>query len=690
MKLCTRRLWSLVGTLLYTYFAPLAFAQSAAPPTTSPEAFFRNADVAEAVLSPSGKRLAITTSKGGGRVSLVVLGLEPGAVASRIAQFADVDIRDVVWVNDTRLLFSVVDQSEGTYTQAAWPGLYTVNADGSDTKELIQRKTYRITNFSSKSKALEPNHVLLKVPVSQDHTPNDEVLVGKVNIANDRTLSNLYPLWLNVVTGKSRTTFFDPPSDAVRWIFDSKGEPRVVFTLRENVRVAYWRGPGMTEWKQIVQGSLLELPFTPHAVDDAGNLFVTQTGADGFTVLKRFDFATMQPEAQALVSTPGFDFTGQLMLERGTGAAQGVRVVTDAETVVWFDERLKALQATVDQALPGHVNRISCRQCKTDQAVVLVRSFSDKNPGRLVIYRPKAAEGQAQWQAISHVKDGIDPRQMARVDFQRIQARDGRDLPVWLTLPQGVQAGKPAPAVVMVHGGPWVRGGQWAWNPMNQYLASLGYVVIEPEFRGSKGYGDAHFKAGWKQWGQAMQNDVADALLWAQQQKIATDKACIAGASYGGYSTLMGLVRHPTLYQCGIAWVAVTDLHLLVKGSWWVQDDISDISRKHTVPEMVGDAEKDADQISANSPVLLAKHMKAPLLMAFGVDDKRVPLAHGKRMREALQAEGLEPEWVTYAFEGHGWMMQKTKLDFAKRVATFLGQHLPVSPAAEMSMLEKK
>jgi dipeptidyl aminopeptidase/acylaminoacyl peptidase len=187
-----------------------------------------------------------------------------------------------------------------------------------------------------------------------------------------------------------------------------------------------------------------------------------------------------------------------------------------------------------------------------------------------------------------------------------------------------------------------------------------------------------------------MQNDVADALLWAQQQKITTDKACIAGASYGGYSTLMGLVRHPTLYQCGMAWVAVTDLHLLVKGSWWVQDDISDINRKHTVPEMVGDAEKDADLISANSPVLLAQQIKAPLLLAFGEDDKRVPLAHGKRMREALQAVGTEPEWISYPFEGHGWMMQKTKLDFAKRVATFLGQHLPVSPAAEMSMLEKK
>jgi dipeptidyl aminopeptidase/acylaminoacyl peptidase len=231
---------------------------------------------------------------------------------------------------------------------------------------------------------------------------------------------------------------------------------------------------------------------------------------------------------------------------------------------------------------------------------------------------------------------------------------------------------------VLVHGGPWVRDGQWTWSSMGQFLASRGYVVIEPEFRGSTGYGEAHFKAGWKQWGQAMQDDVADALLWAQAQKLATDKVCIAGASYGGYSTLMGLVRQPELYRCGIAWLAVTDLPLYVTGSWWVDDDISELLRRHTVPDMVGDAEKDADMLARNSPVLLASHIKAPVLLAFGDADRRVPLAHGKRMREAMQKAGQEPEWVSYSGEGHGWAKLTTRLDFAQRVEKFLAQHLPV------------
>jgi dipeptidyl aminopeptidase/acylaminoacyl peptidase len=211
---------------------------------------------------------------------------------------------------------------------------------------------------------------------------------------------------------------------------------------------------------------------------------------------------------------------------------------------------------------------------------------------------------------------------------------------------------------------------------MQQFLASRGYVVIEPEFRGSTGYGEAHFKAGFKQWGQAMQDDVADALLWAQQQGLASSKACIAGASYGGYSTLMGLVRHPELYRCGISYLAVTDLELLLKGSWFVNDDTSGLSRKHTLPQKIGDLQTDAEMIRANSPVRQAARIKAPVLLAMGELDVRVPLTHGTRMKEALEAAGNPPEWVVYPGEGHGWALPKHRIDFAERVERFLAQHL--------------
>ncbi|MBW8894061.1 MAG: prolyl oligopeptidase family serine peptidase, partial [Burkholderiales bacterium] len=165
-------------------------------------------------------------------------------------------------------------------------------------------------------------------------------------------------------------------------------------------------------------------------------------------------------------------------------------------------------------------------------------------------------------------------------------------------------------------------------------------------------------------------------LRWAQAQGIASDKACIAGSSYGGYSTLMGLIKDPELYRCGVAWMALADLDLYLSGSWWVNDDISSTGRKYSLPEMVGDAEKDAAMIAANSPVRQAARIKAPLLLAFGEADRRVPLAHGERLRKALREAGNDPVWLTYPGEGHGFGIVKNRVDFADRMAAFLAQYL--------------
>jgi dipeptidyl aminopeptidase/acylaminoacyl peptidase len=125
-----------------------------------------------------------------------------------------------------------------------------------------------------------------------------------------------------------------------------------------------------------------------------------------------------------------------------------------------------------------------------------------------------------------------------------------------------------------------------------------------------------------------------------------------------------------------VASFALTDLKLYLSGSWWIEDDISSVGRKYTLPEMVGDATKDAAMIEANSPVNLAARIKAPVLLAFGEDDLRVPLAHGKRMRDALIEAGNAPEWVTYPGEGHGFALLKNRVDFALRMEAFLAKYL--------------
>lgn len=662
MKQSKRWLAALAGLLI-------AHTTLAAPPA---QAFFRDPDIADAVLSPSGRQLALVTSRGSDRLGLGVFDLDTGK-AVRAAQFSDGDVVQVHWVNDKRLIFSVVDHAEGSGRLRGAPGLFGINADGSELRQLVRRMGRPLISDGSSRNArvLDWNHLLLRVPTPKAGGTNEEVLV--VEMALDES-GRQTPLWLNTRTGRTRTTEITIPPDTVGWLTDARGELRVARTRRDGRIGALWRGPGRSDWQPLFDSGLFDAPFIPAAVDNAGQLYVTRaTGKAGQTVLTRYDFERRAPQSKALVETPGFDFNGRV-LDDGDGAALGVRVLIDGETTVWHDPVMKELQAKADALFAGRINRIDCRRCGAPDMVALVRSYSDRDPGQYWLYQAQPPEGEKPWRAVGRVRDDIKPAEMASMEFQRIAARDGRDLPVWVTRP--ADAAGPLPAVVLVHGGPWVRGAQWRWRGEAQFLASRGYVVIEPEFRGSTGYGVSHFRAGFKQWGQAMQDDVADALLWAQKQGLASDKACIAGASYGGYSTLMGLVRHAELYRCGAASLAVTDLELLLKGSWFVDDDTSGASRLYRLPQTIGDLQKDADMIIANSPVRQAARIKAPVLLAFGEDDRRVPLAHGKRMRDALTEAGNPPEWITYDGEGHGFAALKNRVDFAQRLEAFLAKHL--------------
>jgi dipeptidyl aminopeptidase/acylaminoacyl peptidase len=265
---------------------------------------------------------------------------------------------------------------------------------------------------------------------------------------------------------------------------------------------------------------------------------------------------------------------------------------------------------------------------------------------------------------------------MGRQQFIRYKARDGLEIPALLTLPPGDKRSG-LPLVVLVHGGPYVRGSTWGWNPQSQFLASRGYAVLEPEYRGSTGFGVKHFKAGWKQWGLAMQNDIADGTRWAIAKGIVDPKRiCIAGASYGGYATLMGLVNDPDLYKCGVDWVGVTDINLLYNGSWNFASDMSAEWKKYGMPDMVGDQVKDAAQLKATSPLEQAARITQPVLMAYGGVDVRVPIYHGKKFYDAVTRTNKNVEWIEYPEEAHGWRLPKNSIDFWTRVEAFLDKNI--------------
>ncbi|GCL61464.1 alpha/beta hydrolase family protein [Pseudaquabacterium pictum] len=686
------RTWlaALAAALFLLGLAPVARAQ----PDLPAQLFFQPPQVLDIALSPSGRRLALSVQAPNKRVGVFVFDLQQaGMPATRAALFDDADVPDFDWVDDQRLVFSVTDLQVGLGEDRDMaPGLFAVRFDGKELRHLVERQGRAFFSSGERNRTLPWNHRLLHVPVPSDQADGaqaDEVIVGAMTFRRSE-LVHVQPKWLNTRTGATRDLWVDAePAGALQWWFTPQGVPRLVRTREDGREALHWYTPpaGGTrgQWRQLAQGPLHGLPFLPLWVGQGDRLYVRlPRGPAGEAVVAPFNFATGQP-GETLVNAPGFDFSGQLLGDRTGERLQGVRVDADAEQTVWFSAAHKAVQERVDKSLPGGVNRITCRRCGSDDAVVLVRSFADRLPGELLLWRQTDNGGKGGWQRVALQMPGIDPERMGRVELERIRARDGRDLPVWLTKPAGMRdQGDARPAVVLVHGGPWVRQGHWRWEPMAQFLASRGWLVIEPEFRGSDGYGRAHLDAGFRQWGQAMQDDVADALLWARAQGLANDRACIAGASYGGYSALMGLVRHPELYRCASAWVAVTDPFLFLEGSWWVRDDISGSARRHSLPVMVGDPEKDRAMLLANSPLAQAARIQAPLQLIWGGQDLRVPIVHGERLRDALKAAGRPPEWIVYPDEAHGFARGENRLDMAQKLERFLRRHLqpdaPVRP----------
>jgi dipeptidyl aminopeptidase/acylaminoacyl peptidase len=630
--------------------------------------FFRDPDIGEAKLSPSGRWLAVKTGIDDKRIRLVTFDLLKGGPSQQAARFDNADIGSFHWVNDDRLVFTLTDHERGSGDLRVAPGLFSVKPDGSALRQLVEM-TRRPGNAAAAAEGepLNATHVLLAVPTGE----GEQVIVGERSFDRQGRLQSIRVKRLDVASGRVSAFAIDGPPNAVDWLFDPRGEPRVIVSVTEGMTRVHWRAPGKKEWIELARMGSLSPSFIPRLVDSAGDLYVTAIGGPGGTsVLKRFDFRAGPPFPQTLASAPGFDVTGEIVVDADSGLAAGVRVDADRESTVWFRPRMKALQQVVDAKLPGRVNRITCSRCELPEAVVLVYSFSDRDPGKYWIYRPQGE----RWTVVGQARRDIDPSQMSAVTFHRIRARDGLELPLWITTPHAPSA-SPRPAVVLVHGGPWIRGGHWQWSPNAQFLASRGYLVIEPEFRGSGGFGGEHFRAGWKQWGLAMQDDVADTLQWVVDQGWADPRrACIAGASYGGYAALMGLARHPEAYRCGAAWMAITDPRMLFDVD--IAGDVGDATRRVGLRALVGDAVDDAAAMAEIAPVEMAARIKAPLLLAYGTLDRRVPLEHGSRMRAALRAAGVEPEWITYEGEGHGWQILDNRVDFAKRLESFLARNL--------------
>jgi len=639
-----------------------AAVQAAAQPPIA--AFFDTPAFTGAKLSPTGKFLAVRIGVNNGRERLAVVDLASNKI-DVVAHFSNADIDHFMWLNDERLVFDTRDRQAAQGDWQAWPGMWAVNRDGTRFRQLVETTNAFVRDATTVGRLLPFNTFLLE----QSGTQDSESVYAVRPLYTRSEIAHRELVRINTLTG--RETVVAAPGKVTQWILDAKGEPRLALGIDQSkVHIWYRERAQDAGWRELLSyDAYVDEKLTPVGFGADGSLYVSARRNEDKSALYQFDLAHAALAPQPLLKIAQFDFNGRLINHAGHLA--GIRYLGDAPATAWLDPQLKALQDTVDALLPTTTNTISL-PTRAETPWVLVVAESDLQPAVYLLFNRETKK----FNRVGEMRPAIHAKDMGQRSLVHVRARDGLDIPAWLTLPAG-RAPKGLPLVVLVHGGPFMRGGYWHWDAESQFLASRGYAVLEPEFRGSAGYGVKLFQSGWKQWGLKMQDDVADATRWATSQGYADPaRVCIAGASYGGYATLMGLVNDPQLYKCGFEWVGVTDIPLMFTGTWYGSDDFPEEWRAYGMPAMIGDPDKDAAQFAATSPLRQAARITQPLLLAYGGADRRVPIYHGKKFLDAVRKTNQQVEWIEYPEEGHGWALPKNRIDFWTRVEHFLDKNI--------------
>lgn len=597
-------------------------------------------------LSPSGSHIAALYSDQGNEM-IVVRSLDGGS-ATPIASLPDPEARFrwLRWVSEDRILFSVEELAPSkTPPKSIRTRLYGINRDGSNHVHMARNWGRSILvgrgDFQYEDQILDmlegdPGQVLIAIRKPTEAYPG----VYRLNVKT----GGIKPV-IGLLEGVSR------------WHVDHQGEVRAGTGYRHG----NWRLFGRTSVQEDFEelGKLGDLEGRSVSFEgfslDPKKIYVSVLKGD-LSALHEFDLSTQElgPE---LFSSDTFDVPAWLEFSEERKVLTAAGYFGRGRERHFFDELAQKRQEALDRALPRTFNEIVSETHDRSQAIV--KSQGDRNPPAYYLYRPAEKKLTFLFSTLP-AASGLELAEMKYVSYE---ARDGRKIPGYLTLPDGASAN--LPLVVYPHGGPSARD-VWGWDAPVQFMAQLGFAVLQPNFRGSTGYGTEHRDAGLQQWGLTMQDDLTDGVQWlAESGVIDASRVCIFGSSYGGYAALMGLVKTPDVFKCAASYAGPSDLAMMLN------HDRGYLFSELNVPA-IGSTGKDSHRLRQTSPLENVEKFRAPVLLAHGEDDERVHVAHSQKMAKALSKAGKRVDLLVLKNEAHAFRAEEGRIEFFQTLGRFL------------------
>ena len=600
--------------------------------------------VQQVSLSPGGTKLAVIVPAPGGGQALAVIDLAGDASLRPIlkSKGGTEELRFCRWATDAMLICSALYRKDGATRPEYFSRLFTVDSGGGGIKMLSQDVSSRgIYNMNNGGALIDwvaegrPGRVLM----TRQFVPETSLYTG---IGSE--LEGLGVEAVDVETQK-RAVVEKPRGESGEFISDGHGTVRVMGMyprhptgyLKGVVDYLY-RRKGSRDWEKLGQltlGAQTQAGFNPYAVDSTADVVYGFDDAAGFLAL--YSVALDGTFAKKLlVSRNDVDVDGLIRIGRSQRVV-GASYATEKRRSEFFDPELKRLRASLAKAIP-QLPLIDFVDSTADESKLLVFAGSDTHPGTFYLF-DKASKSLGPLLPLRGELNGVTLGAMKPVTYP---GPDGVQIPGYLTLPAG-SSGKGLPAIVMPHGGPGARD-EWGFDWLAQYYAARGFAVLQPNFRGSAGYGSAWFqKNGFQSWKTAI-GDVNAAGRWLEAQGIATPgKLAIVGWSYGGYAALQSPVLDPGLFKAIVAVAPVTDLD-----RW--REDFRDTASFKLVDEFVGRG----PHLREGSPAQNAGAIRAPVLLFHGDKDTNVEIGHSKLMADKLRAAGKSVEFVEFPGLDHG------------------------------------